>query len=61
MSAVQSATTARMHYEAVVRKVGTGYTATINGASNPMRITHAAPTVAAINNVSYRHVIDTFA
>jgi hypothetical protein len=61
MSAIQGiSNNARMYYEANIRKTAPGYAATINGLSNPIRV-RSAGTVAQVNNVSYRHVIDTFA
>lgn len=61
MSAIANVTsTARMYYEANIRKVATGYASTINGMSNPLRI-NGTGTVVNVNNVSYGHVIDTFA
>jgi hypothetical protein len=61
MSASQGITNARTVFESSIRKMGPGYAATINGVSNPIRINQSVQAGGGVDNVRYRHVIDTWA
>ncbi len=63
MNDVLSVSNARSDFESLVRRMGPGYSATINGLSNPIRIARPVGEVgdSASVEVHYRHVIDTHA